>query len=58
MLCVKLKRKDLGLFPRNLINTDYEFVFLGDYVLIPVKERAEGYTIEECNPPRKEKGRN
>jgi tRNA wybutosine-synthesizing protein 2 len=57
MLCVKLKRKDLGLFPRNLINTDYEFVFLGDYVLIPVKERAEGYTIEECNPPLKEKGR-
>ncbi len=57
MLCVKLKRKDLGLFPRNLINTDYEFVFLGDYVLIPVNERAEGYTIEECNPPRKEKGR-
>ncbi len=56
-LCVRIKRRELGSFPRSFIDSRFDFVFAGDTVLVPVREVPEGYRVEECNPPVKKPGK-
>ena len=60
MICAKVFRKDIEDFLTKYnekIDKKFEFVFEGNYALVPLKEVIEGAELVECNPKERNVGK-
>lgn len=54
--CIKIKRKDYNYVKKSIdVDNSYAPIFIGEFVLVPVKSTPNNFEIVECNPPKKQK---